>query len=297
MGVCNSEGNRVNRGIGNVEGLRSFLNNQIGIYPFGTLNILAQSQMEAEFLSGNYENPYEYLKTKNTPRYFIDLYKLCYLKCLPFLGNIIEDDKTKNLLFYRLVVFLLSTISDTERKKETAERLISISFDSNQDKYDIHKLKYIIQEVSGICFQILIYIGLIRSKISDEELNNVIENEFYKVERKYRKSELDDFFMNKIRNLTKYNIEILKKFWVRYITEAPINNAEITSNEERNQKALYQSLSTNRISNIKNSNFIELPSSNKGSIINNLVFMFDKNNLFDSLFGLTKNFYVINIKK
>ena len=262
-----------------------YSNDKINEYPYGTITVAIQSQLESEFLSGNYENPFLYIQSKNFSKSFSDLYQLCYLKCIPILGNILEEKSQINLLFYRMVVFLLSTVSDQSRKRETANQIIMISFDTNLFKYDLQKLQNVIRELCEICIQIIIYIGLLQSQISDRELDSVLKDDFYKVDNKYFKRNLDDYFINTHKHLIKYNIEQLKTIWMKYVLQPIKNDLKNQNEEENNQNALFLEQEPNYQKKGKQNNYINLSDKTKEQIIENLEFMFNNANIFDSIFG------------
>ena len=112
-----------NRQSDSFENLRTYYKIQIKSTPFGNFSPLQEEQFEAEFVSSKLLSPYKYIETKNYPDLFTKLYEICYLKCEPILGNITEDKKESNLLFFRVMLFLMGNVSYLNRKADTAKKI------------------------------------------------------------------------------------------------------------------------------------------------------------------------------
>ena len=120
----------------NVSRLRAFMNYQVKAYPFSSLSEVEQAELENEYINGNFSDPYSFLREKNLDKKFVDLYEICYLKCKPLIENIIEDDHQKgNLLFFRLVIFLMTDVTDINKKKGTAKSILNYAYNQIHNQY------------------------------------------------------------------------------------------------------------------------------------------------------------------
>ena len=162
-----------------------------------------QSSKEIEFLNSN-KTPSEFIMNDNK---FTEtdkrLYSLCYSKCDPLLNNI--NEKNKKLMdkfFLNITFFMLSLQSDEEKKKNFADELIKQSIDEILRKIDVKKLESILRDLVNILIQIMVYIVLIFIYLDENDQNNLCNNDF-KVGGKYEVSSLDKFYFDKLKSINK----------------------------------------------------------------------------------------------
>lgn len=269
-----------NRQSDSFENLRTYYKIQIKSTPFGNFSPLQEEQFEAEFVSSKLLSPYKYIETKNYPDLFTKLYEICYLKCEPILGNITEDKKESNLLFFRVMLFLMGNVSYLNRKADTAKKIIIDSYDHNQKKHNIEVLKKMILGTCELCLQIVIYMGLLGYYIKQEELIQVISSDNYLLHNKYLKVELDDFFFDQLRKQIKMDSETIKRSWLDFIAY-PLSK----SNHKNNHDLMMSDFGGLALTSSQIKSYKDINDSVKEEIIYRIVHMLDQNNFFEVIVG------------
>ena len=259
--------------------LRSHLKLQITDSPFNNYTPALQDQLENEFVSGKHISPYQFIEEKKYQDLFKLLYKTCFLKCEPILGNITEDKKDSGLFFFRTVMFLMNNISDLGRKLETGKKIIVESYEHSQKKHDIDRLKKMLSALSELCSEILIYMGLISFYVKPEELSRFLSANDEMLENKYQKVELDELFFEHMKSKRRNDIEMIKSTWVDFLTEPLYNN---TKNGEHFMTEFKGAIS---LTNSQIKNFSDIDEKAKEEILYRIVHMLDPNNCFEVIVG------------
>lgn len=262
------------------ENLRNHFKIQIKSTPFGNFSPLQEEQFEAEFVSSKFLSPYKYIETKNYPEIFTNLYEICYLKCEPILGNITDDKKESNLLFFRVMLFLMGNVSYLKRKVDTAKKILIDSYDHNQKKHNIEQLEKIIKGISELCIEIVIYMGLLNYYVQPEELIKVLRADNYLLYGKYMKVELDDFFFDQLHKQIRIDSEAIKTIWANFIMEPLSHKEDNTMHDQLISDFRGMSMTTSQIKSYK-----DISDAVKEEILYRIVHMLDQNNFFDVLVG------------
>ena len=264
-------------------------------YPFINFGENQQEEIENEYVSSNF-SPYRFIETKNYPNLFSKLYEICFLKCEPILANITDDKKKANLIFFRIVIFMLSNLIDMERKIDLIKTIIVESYDPDQKKHNIDDLKNEILSLSEVCSEIIIYFGMLPQFIDNDELNKVLTEQDYLLNNKYPKVDLDVFFFEKIKSLikNKNDNEIIKQKWYDFIIE-PILNENGNDNASNSNNLGTSGLNT--IMRKQIFNFYDIDDNTKEEIIYRMVHMLDSNNFMETLFGKNVPEYDISFYK
>ena len=264
-------------------------------YPFINFGEYQQEEIENEYVSSNF-SPYRFIETKNYPNLFPKLYEICFLKCEPIVANITDDKKKANLIFFRIVIFMLSNLVDIERKKDLIKTIIVESYDPDQKKHNIDDLKREILSLSEVCLEIIIYFGMLPQFIDNNELNKVLSEQNYLVNNKYPKVDLDIFFFEKIKTLikNKNDNEMIKQKWFDFIIEPLLNengndNASISNN--------LGNIGFNTMMKKQILNYYDIDDNTKEEIIYRIFHMLDSNNFMETLFGKNVPEYDISFYK
>ena len=272
------------------DNLRSHFKIQIKSTPFGNFSPLQEEQFEAEFVSSKFLSPYKYIETKNYPEIFTKLYEICFLKCEPLLGNITDDKKESNLLFFRVMLFLMGNVSYLKRKVDTAKKLLIDSYDHNQKKHNIELLEKMIKGTSELCIEIVIYMGLLSYYVKPEELIKVLSSDNYLLHGKYMKVELDDFFFDQLHKQIRIDSEAIKTKWVNFIMEPLSQKEDNTMHEQLISDFRGISMTTSQIKSYK-----DISDAVKEEILYRIVHMLDQNNFFDVLVGNPVPFFNVKL--
>ena len=264
-------------------------------YPFINFGENQQEEIENEYVSSNF-SPYRFIETKNYPNLFSKLYEICFLKCEPILANITDDKKKANLIFFRIVIFMLSNLIDMERKIDLIKTIIVESYDPDQKKHNIDDLKNEILSLSEVCSEIIIYFGMLPQFIDNDELNKVLTEQDYLLNNKYPKVDLDVFFFEKIKSLikNKNDNEIIKQKWYDFIIEPILNE---NGNDNASNSNNLGTIGLNTIMRKQIFNFYDIDDNTKEEIIYRMVHMLDSNNFMETLFGKNVPEYDISFYK
>ncbi len=253
-------------------------------YPFINFGENQQEEIENEYVSSNF-SPYRFIETKNYSNLFTKLYEICFLKCEPILANITDDKKKANLIFFRIVIFMLSNLIDMERKIDLIKTIIVESYDPDQKKHNIDDLKQEILSLSEVCSEILIYFGMLPQFISNNELIKVLTEQNYLLDNKYPKVDLDVFFFDKIQSLikNKNDNEMVKQKWFDFIIE-PLMNENENDNDNANNLNL-ENIGLNTMMRKQILMYYDIDDNTKEEIIYRIVHMLDSNNFMETFFG------------
>ena len=253
-------------------------------YPFINFGENQQEEIENEYVSSNF-SPYRFIETKNYPNLFSKLYEICFLKCEPILANITDDKKKANLIFFRIVIFMLSNLIDMERKIDLIKTIIVESYDPDQKKHNIDDLKNEILSLSEVCSEIIIYFGMLPQFISNNELIKVLTEQNYLLDNKYPKVDLDVFFFDKIQSLikNKNDNEMVKQKWFDFIIE-PLMNENENDNDNANNLNL-ENIGLNTMMRKQILMYYDIDDNTKEEIIYRIVHMLDSNNFMETFFG------------
>ena len=253
-------------------------------YPFINFGENQQEEIENEYVSSNF-SPYRFIETKNYSNLFTKLYEICFLKCEPILANITDDKKKANLIFFRIVIFMLSNLIDMERKIDLIKTIIVESYDPDQKKHNIDDLKREILSLSEVCLEIIIYFGMLPQFISNNELIKVLTEQNYLLDNKYPKVDLDVFFFDKIQSLikNKNDNEMVKQKWFDFIIE-PLMNENENDNDNANNLNL-ENIGLNTMMRKQILMYYDIDDNTKEEIIYRIVHMLDSNNFMETFFG------------
>ena len=253
-------------------------------YPFINFGENQQEEIENEYVSSNF-SPYRFIETKNYSNLFTKLYEICFLKCEPILANITDDKKKANLIFFRIVIFMLSNLIDMEKKIDLIKTIIVESYDPDQKKHNIDDLKQEILSLSEVCSEILIYFGMLPQFISNNELIKVLTEQNYLLDNKYPKVDLDVFFFDKIQSLikNKNDNEMVKQKWFDFIIE-PLMNENENDNDNANNLNL-ENIGLNTMMRKQILMYYDIDDNTKEEIIYRIVHMLDSNNFMETFFG------------
>ena len=253
-------------------------------YPFINFGENQQEEIENEYVSSNF-SPYRFIETKNYSNLFTKLYEICFLKCEPILANITDDKKKANLIFFRIVIFMLSNLIDMERKIDLIKTIIVESYDPDQKKHNIDDLKQEILSLSEVCSEILIYFGMLPQFISNNELIKVLTEQNYLLDNKYPKVDLDVFFFDKIQSLikNKNDNEMVKQKWFDFII-VPLMNENENDNDNANNLNL-ENIGLNTMMRKQILMYYDIDDNTKEEIIYRIVHMLDSNNFMETFFG------------
>lgn len=262
------------------EELRAKLRMEIKESPFNNYGNLLQDEIESEYHTSKYPNPYLFIKNKSYNDIFTETYAICYLKCEPILNIISDDQKKGNFLFFRLVIFLQSNVNDNKRKIDTAKKILLESYDQKQKKINIENLKSFVSAVSELCIEIIIYFGLIPSLLKKDELIRVLTDENYLLEDKYLKVELDDYYFAHNAKNTQLDLINIKNNWMDFIfiPILSIQPKEEQSFQIRESRFSFGNSTMNKC-------ILDIKEASKEEIICRLAYMFDPFVLFESLVG------------
>jgi hypothetical protein len=315
MGVCdsinNNKNNKQNNNNNNIKNIENDIKNNIennnnninklrlkfNLFleknPFFNYEIQTQKNLINEFISKNFLSPFEFIKNKNLininnnnyNNLFLLLFEICFLKCEPILANITDDKKKANLIFFRIVIFMLSNLIDMERKIDLIKTIIVESYDPDQKKHNIDDLKQEILSLSEVCSEILIYFGMLPQFISNNELIKVLTEQNYLLDNKYPKVDLDVFFFDKIQSLikNKNDNEMVKQKWFDFIIE-PLMNENENDNDNANNLNL-ENIGLNTMMRKQILMYYDIDDNTKEEIIYRIVHMLDSNNFMETFFG------------
>ena len=217
-----------------LEQLSQHLTEIINSSPFNVLSPSQQEQFDSNYTSSKFSCPYKFIENENTyTEIFKLLYQVCYLKCEPILGNITEEKKESDLIFFRIVVLYLVYCQSCFLKQDTANKLLLNSYNQNEKKYNLELLKKILLETAELCIEVLIYMNLITFYLSESELKPVLQNDMELLRGKYMKVDLDNFFFAQSAKYIKSNVETMKEQWLYFIIE-PIDENETIKKDNQN---------------------------------------------------------------
>ena len=264
--------------------LRVQFRNIIQNYPFINFGEHQQEEIENEYVSSNY-SPYRFIESKNFQNLFKKLYEVCFLKCEPILANITDDKKKANLIFFRIVIFMFSNLVDIERKKDLIKIILVESYDQDQKKHNIEYLKQEILSLSEVCSEILIYLGMLPQFIEEKELMKVLTEQDYKLNNKFPKVDLDNYYFDYMKTKVKNDNEKIKQKWFDFIIEPLLNEEGKESINNNNNTNTFGNIGLNTIMKKQTFNFFDIDDNTKEEIIYRIFHMLDSNNFLEVLFG------------
>lgn len=266
-----------------LEQLSQHLSQQITSSPFNNMSPSQQEQLEADYISSGCRSPYKFIESnQHYSEMFKLLYQVCYLKCEPILGNITEEKKESDLLFFRIVLFYLTYSQSFTMKYDTAQKMILNSFDQNQKKHKLDILKLTLLETVELCIEILIYMNLLLFYLSEVELKPVLQNDMYLLKDKYMKVSLDEFFFHQNAKFIKLNIDNIKEIWYQFITH-PIYKEEEVKNDYRTSQLMLSDFRDVGLTTSHLKSFKDIGSNLMEEIIHRIIHMFSAKNMFDVL--------------
>lgn len=264
-----------------LEQLHQHLLIQISSSPFNSLSPSQQEQLDANYISSKFSSPYKFIENNSSyPELFKLLYQVCYLKCEPILGNITEEKKESDLIFFRIVLFYLVYNQSLLLKKDTAKKLILNSYNQNEKKHNIDMLKHTLYETTELCIEILIYMNLITFYLNESELKPVLQNDSELLKGKYMKVDLDTFFFNQSAKYIKINVEHIKSKWAEFIIE-PIDKEDKDKGDVQNNQNMLSEFRGVGISNYQLKTYRDMDDNVKEDVVCRIMHMLNAKNMFE----------------
>ena len=260
-------------------------------FPFLNFTQNLFDNYENDYLSTNL-SPYKYINNKNYDIIFTKLYEITYLKCEAIMGNLSQNIKENNLIFFRLVIFYFSNIIYNKKKIELAKKLFINCYDTNQNKHNIENLKNILMNFIEVCNNIICYLGFLNFFVNELNLMEFFNDNNNLIENKYSIVDLDIFVLEKITkkngNKKKITLNLIQKEWINFLM-APLLNGNYYNNNKVGNNFI-------EINKIKLKNFEIINEKDQEEIIYRIVHMLNSDNFMEVIFGYdvvayTKNLY------
>jgi hypothetical protein len=244
MGVCNSSPKKSRKNPNTAPGtdqfseMRQKFQKEIMSNPFFSINTSSQQlSLISQFENSN-QSPDNYI---NSDMKFTQTIKkqlvTVYLKSIPFLSRVYsEDEKQSHVFFFNLVVFMLSNGGAIERKFEVINSLLVESYDVSQKKYNIDKLRDILNSIVYICLFITCYFGGHAVFLDENNKTKIFAEEFYRIENQYGVNELDDYFIEQLSSI--HGVVEKEQFiflWEKFLMN-PINTIIWPTETQNNNK-------------------------------------------------------------
>ena len=261
-----------------LEQFSQHLSEIINSSPFNALSPSQQEQFDSNYTSSKFNSPYKFIEKENTyPEIFKLLYQVCYLKCEPILGNITEEKKESDLIFFRIVLLYLVYCQSFFLKQDTANKLLLNSYNQNEKKYNIELLKKILLETAELCIEVLIYMNLITFYLQENELKPVLQNDVELLRGKYMRVDLDNFFFDQSAKHIKLNLESIKEQWLYFIIE-PINENDTIKKDNQN---LLSDFRGGNLSNTKFETIRDFDDNITENVVYRIMHMLNAKNMFE----------------